>query len=96
MSHEIGPLDHTFIAPIGVEVKGETWACVEMPGSADFFGTGKAVKVDAEVDGLALENVGLMVTGRGGHMLSLNAKVRKKLGKDVGDTVEVRLTLRRT
>ncbi|WP_062522604.1 DUF1905 domain-containing protein [Demequina silvatica] len=96
MSHPIGPLDHAFTAPIGVEVKGETWACVEMPGSADFFGTGKAVRVDAEVDGVALENVGLMVTGTGGHMLSLNAKVRKQLGKDVGDQVEVRLTRRRT
>ena len=46
MTHPIGPLDHTFTAPIGVEVKGETWACVEMPGSAEFFGTGKAVKVN--------------------------------------------------
>lgn len=91
MSAETGPLDHTFTAPIGVEVKGETWACVEMPGSADFFGTGKAVRVDATVDGVPLDNVGLMVTGRGGHMLSLNAKLRKKLGKDVGDDVTVHL-----
>ncbi|WP_084105505.1 DUF1905 domain-containing protein [Demequina sp. NBRC 110056] len=96
MSHDIGPLDHTFVAPIGVDVKGERWPCVEMPGSADFFGTGKAVRVDATVDGVPLENVGLMVTGTGGHMLSLNAKLRKQLGKDLGDTVEVRLTRRRT
>lgn len=96
MSHAIGPLDHTFTAAIGVEVKGETWACVEMPGSADFFGTGKAVKVDAIVDDVVLENVGLMVTGRGGHMLSLNAKVRKQLGKDIGDDVTVRLARRLT
>jgi len=96
MTLEIGPLDHAFTAPIGVEVKGERWACVEMPGSAALFGTGKAVKVDAEVDGLPLENVGLMVTGRGGHMLSLNAKVRKQLGKGLDDTVTVRLTRRRT
>lgn len=96
MSHDTGPLDHTFSAPIGVEVKGETWACVEMPGSADFFGTGKSVKVDAEVDGVALANVGLMPTGRGGHMLSLSAKVRKQLGKGIGDEVTVRLTRRLT
>jgi len=96
MSHEPGPLDHAFTAPIGVEVKGEMWACVEMPGSADFFGTGKAVRVDAVVDDVPLDNVGLMVTGRGGHMLSLSAKVRKRLGKDLGDTVEVRLTRRVT
>ena len=96
MTKDIGPLDHTFTAPIGVEIKGETWACVEMPGSAEFLGTGRAVKVDATVDGVTLASVGLMVTGRGGHMLSLNAKVRKQLGKDIGDEVTVRLTRRLT
>ena len=48
------------------------------------------------VDEVTLANVGLMVTGRGGHMLSLNAKVRKQLGKDIGDEVTVRLTRRLT
>ncbi|WP_062211616.1 DUF1905 domain-containing protein [Demequina oxidasica] len=96
MSQAIGPLDHAFTATIGVEVKGETWACVEMPSSADFFGTGKSVKVDAVVDEVEVANVALMPTGRGGHMLSLNAKVRKKLGKDLGDEVSVRLTRRLT
>jgi citrate lyase gamma subunit len=32
-----------------------------------------------------------MPTGAGGLMLSLNAKVRKRLGKDIGDVVTVRL-----
>ena len=85
------PLDHTFTAPIGVEVKGEIWSCVEMPGSAEFFGTKRAVRVDATVDEISLENVGLMVTGRGGHMLSISAKLRKQLGKEIGDTVSVHL-----
>ncbi len=43
-------LDHTFTAPIGVEVRGETWSCVEVPGSAELFGTKKSVRVDAVVD----------------------------------------------
>jgi hypothetical protein len=30
-----------------------------------------------------------MVTGTGGHMISLSAKVRRQLGKDIGDTVRV-------
>jgi hypothetical protein len=84
----------TFEAPIGVEVKGETWSCVEIPGSADFFGTGKTVRVDAVIDAVKLENIGAMVTGTGGHMVSLNAKVRKALGKDIGDTVAVTITKR--
>lgn len=90
------PLDHAFTAPIGVDVKGETWSCVEMPGSAEFFGTGRAVRVDAVVDDIPLENVGLMVTGRGGHMLSISAKLRTRLGKEVGESVTVRLLSRRS
>lgn len=88
------PLNHTFTAPIGVSIKGEIWSCVEMPGSAEFFGTKRSVRVDAEVDGVPLPNVGLMVTGTGGHMLSLSAKLRKQLGKDIGDNVTVRLLRR--
>jgi len=78
-----------FDAPIGVDVKGEVWSCVEIPGSVDFFGTGKSVRVDAQVDEVRLENVGAMVTGTGGHMISISAKVRKQLGKDIGDVVRV-------
>jgi len=65
------------------------WSCVEIPDSAEFFGTGRAVRVDARVDDVTLENVGAMVTGTGGHMVSLSAKVRKALGKEIGDTVHV-------
>ncbi|WP_157155395.1 MULTISPECIES: DUF1905 domain-containing protein [unclassified Diaminobutyricimonas] len=84
------PLDHTFTAPIGVDVKGEVWSCVEMPDSAAFFGTGKAVKVTATVDNQPV-TTSFMPTGRGGHMLSISAKLRKLLKKDVGDEVTVHL-----
>lgn len=84
----------SFRTEIGVEVKGDMWCCIEIPGSAEFFGTGKTVRVDARVDEVLLENVGAMVTGTGGHMVSLNAKVRKTLGKDIGDTVDVTITKR--
>ncbi len=83
-----------FDMPIGVDVKGEMWNCVEIPGSRDFFGTGKTVRVDARIDEVALENVGAMVTGSGGHMVSLNAKVRTALGKGIGDVVHVVITRR--
>ena len=83
-----------FEAPIGVDVKGEIWSCVEIPGSVDFLGTGKSVRVDAQVDEIRLENVGAMVTGTGGHMISINAKVRTQLGKDIGDVVRVAVTPR--
>ncbi len=35
-----------------------------------------------------------MVTGRGGHIISISAKVRKQLGKDIGDVVRVAVTPR--
>lgn len=87
-------INHSFSAPIGVQIKGETWPCVEMPGSAEFFGTGRSVRVDATIDGIAMPDVGLMVTGSGGHMLSVSAAMRKRLGKDVGDKVTVHLQRR--
>jgi hypothetical protein len=88
-------MDVTFTAPIGVTVKGDLWSCVEVPGSVELFGTGKSVKVVATVDGEPL-TAGLMPTGAGGHMLSISAKLRKKLGKDLGDPVTVHLTERLT
>ncbi|GEA85971.1 MAG: DUF1905 domain-containing protein [Cellulomonas sp.] len=95
MSTSPGPVDLTFSAPIGVTVKDDVWSCVEVPGSVELFGTGKAVKVVATVDGEPV-TAGLMPTGSGGHMLSISAKLRKKLGKAVGDDVTVHLTERLT
>ena len=95
MSTSPGSLDVTFSAPIGVSVTGEVWSCVEVPNSVDLFGTGKSVRVVATVDGEPV-TAGLMPTGLGGHMLSISAKLRKKLGKDLGDTVTVHLSERLT
>lgn len=90
------PLDTTFTAPIGLQVKGETWSCVEVPGSAELFGTRKGVRADVVIDGIPLPNVGLLVTGTGGHMLSVSAALRRRLGKELGDAVTVRLERRLT
>ena len=90
------PLDTTFTAPIGLQVKGETWSCIEVPGSAELFGTRKGVRADVVIDGIPLPNVGLLVTGTGGHMLSVSAALRRRLGKELGDAVTVRLERRLT
>ena len=95
MSVEIGPMDLEFTAPIGVIVKGDLWSCVEVPGSVELFGTGKAVRVSGELDGAPMK-ASLMPTGSGGHMFSVSAKLRKALGKEVGDEVAVHLTERLT
>ena len=81
-------MDLHFTAPIGVQIKGDLWSCIEIPGSKDLFGTGKAVKVAATVNGEPVRGA-LMPTGTGGHMLSISAKLRKKIGKDIGEDVVV-------
>ena len=90
MSTDPTPLDVTVTAPIGVTVKGDLWSCVEIPDSAALLGTGKAVRVVATVDALPV-TAGLLPTGSGGHMLSISAALRKKLGKELGDEVVVHL-----
>ena len=64
------------------------WTCVAWPESQAVLGTGKTVKIICRVDGLDLP-VTIMPTGNGYHMIPLKAEVRKKLKKDVGDTVEI-------
>lgn len=94
MGLDLGPLDHTFTASIGVELKGVTWGAVEMQGSVDMFGTGLAVRVDVTVDDVVMRSVELLPTGRGTHMLSLDPRFRAKIGKDLGDDVTVKIVHR--
>ncbi|MFM9920542.1 DUF1905 domain-containing protein [Lacisediminihabitans sp. H27-G8] len=89
-------LDYAFSGAIGVPVKGEIWSAVEIPGSRDVFGSLRSVRVDATVDGVLVEDIGLMPTGSGELMLSVSAPLRKKLGKDIGHEVRVVLLRRLT
>ena len=54
------------------------WSCVEIPDAAESFGTGKAVRVNGSVEGIKFANVGLMVTGKGGHMLPLLCQTARR------------------
>ncbi|MEX1078333.1 MAG: DUF1905 domain-containing protein [Homoserinimonas sp.] len=86
------PIDATFIASVIADANSG-WPCVQMPGSAAFFDTGKAVKVAGTVDGHEYEATMLPVGG-GTHMMPLRAAFRKILQKDLGDDVTVHLTHR--
>jgi hypothetical protein len=90
------PLNVAFSSRIGVEVKGDVWSAIEIPSSAELFGGLRSVRVDAKVDDVAVDDMGLMPTGAGELMLSVSAVLRKKLGKNVGDAVQVILVRRLT
>lgn len=85
-------LDITFTARLGKARPGDTWTCVQLPDSAQIFGTLGLVKV-ATVDGHPFTGA-FMALGDGTHKLPAAAPIRTAIGKNDGDEVEVRLTER--
>jgi len=95
MNHTPGPLDITFTATLGKVREGDTWTCVQLPNSADVFGTRGLVKVSGSIDGEPFDGA-FMALGDGTHKLPVTAAVRRAIGKEDGDQVTVHLAARRS
>jgi len=93
MSQTPRPLDITFTATLGKVREGDTWTCVQLPGSAEIFGTRGLVKVAGTIDDQPFRGA-FMALGDGTHKLPVTAAIRRAIGKGDGDDVTVRLTER--
>lgn len=81
-------MDERFTATLQQSPAKGGWTYLVMPGSAEFFGTRGLVKVRGTMDGVPFTGSFMAL---GTHELPVDAPLRSRLGKRVGDTVEVHL-----